>query len=76
MKLYLISETGYFNGTIEVPDDPGNVNGIPYGSTRKEVPAIPDGMYCIWNGTGWDLTPIPPTLPIDNEVVIEETVTE
>jgi hypothetical protein len=56
MIVYRISENGYFNGTEEYPDDAG----IPFGSTRTEVPFIPEGSYAIWTGTGWNITDTPP----------------
>lgn len=59
MILYIIGDNGYFNGTMEWPDDPEEIYGIPYGTTKREVPEIPEGMFAIWNGSGWDLTDVP-----------------
>ena len=68
MILYIIGDNGYFSGTMPWPDDPEEINGIPYGTTRREVPEIPEGMYAVWMGSGWYLTPIPPP---PEEIIIE-----
>lgn len=65
MILYIIGDNGYFNGTIQYPDDPDDIYGIPYGTTKKEVPEIPEGMYAFWNGSGWDLINNPPPVIIE-----------
>lgn len=57
MKTYVILESGYFGGIEEVPD---GTKGIRPGTTRTEVPYIPDGYYAVWLGTGWGLTDNPP----------------
>lgn len=59
MILYIIGNHGYFNGTMQYPDDPEEIYGIPYGTTRKPVPEIPPGSYAVWDGKGWYLTTNP-----------------
>lgn len=55
MILYVIGSNGYYQGTMEYPDDPDNINGIPYGTTKKAVPNLSEGQYAVWNGSGWDI---------------------
>lgn len=58
MIVYRILENGYFGGTEEYPDD----GGIPYGTTRTEVPFIPEGSYAFWAGTGWNIIDTAPVI--------------
>jgi hypothetical protein len=66
MLLYIIGENSYFQGTMEYPDDPDEIYGIPYGTTRTPTPEIPEGMYAYWVGNGWELTDAepPPIVPV------------
>lgn len=64
MILYIIGSNGYYQGTMEWPDDPNDQFGIPYGSTKKAPPIILEGQYAVWNGSGWDLTTTPPPEPV------------
>lgn len=69
MIIYKIDQAnGYYAGTMEVPDDPDDIYGIPYGTTKK---APPDSLYAIWNGSGWDETTIPPPEPKFPEPLIK-----
>lgn len=53
---------GYFDGAMEFPDDPEEVLGIPYGTTRKAPPEIPENHYAVWSGSDWYLTSSPPPI--------------
>lgn len=69
MILYRINlSNGYFDGTLEYPDDPEEIMGIPYGTARKATPDIPEGHYAVWNGSGWDLTSSPPPPYVEPEI--------
>lgn len=71
MLIYVIGENGYYGGSYEVSED---TQGIPLGTTRTEVPSIPEGSYARWNGSGWDLTDIPPSAPVAYSEPIPEPV--
>lgn len=73
MILYIIGSNGYFQGTMEWPDDPEEIRGIPYGTTKRATPEIQEGFYAIWNGSGWTLTsnPPPPEVTEENLVITE-----
>lgn len=75
MILYVIGSNGYFQRTMEYPDDPDNINGIPYGTTKKAVPDLSEGQYAVWNGSGWDITlnAPPPEAPVK---FVPESVTK
>lgn len=60
MILYIIGNNGYYQGTMEWPDDPNDEFGIPYGTTKKAPPIILEDQYSVWNGSGWDVTITPP----------------
>ena len=68
MILYRIGGNGYFDGTMEWPDDPEEINGIPYGTTKTATPEIPEGSYAVWSGSGWYLIQTPPPI----EEIMEE----
>lgn len=56
MKIYEILQNLYLGKILDHPDeDPG----IPIGFTRTPVD-VPEGMWAIWTGTGWNLTDQPP----------------
>ena len=62
MIIYKIDlNTGYYAGTMEVPDDPDDIYGIPYGTTKKAPPNTAN--YAVWNGSGWDAIAYPPPKP-------------
>lgn len=64
MIIYKINEqTGYFDGIMEILDDPENIFGIPYGTTKKSPPQLSANEYAVWNGSGWDITIISPPAP-------------
>lgn len=69
MILYLIGNNGYYQGTMEYPDDPNNQYGIPYGTTVKSPPTLELGQYAVWGGTDWYATYNPP--PAERPVVPE-----
>lgn len=72
MLIYKINQQNrYFEGTLEVPDDPNNIYGIPYGTTRKPTPILEEGQYAVWNGSGWDIVTTPPP----EEIVIPPPTT-
>lgn len=60
MILYIIGSNGYLQGTLEYPDDPDNIYGIPYGTTKRVPPELNEGEYAIWNGAGWSVTNVIP----------------
>lgn len=64
MILYIIGSNGYFEGTMEWPDDPDDIHGIPFGTSKKSPPELTEGQYAVWNGSGWDLTTTPPPEPV------------
>ncbi len=66
MKIYEILPNRYLGEVRDVPD---GTMGIPAGNTRTIAPEIPEGMYCVWEGTYWRLTDIPP--PIPQEIIPE-----
>lgn len=76
MLIYKIADNGYFDGTLEVPDDTA---GIPLGTTRTPAPEIPDGMHAKWTGAGWELTAEPPIIasfsqapePVQEMVIVD-----
>lgn len=74
MILYIIGSNGYFQGTMEYPDDPDEVNGIPYGTTKRAVPEeIPENEYAVWNGSGWYITDTSPPVPLPPQYFIKVT---
>lgn len=64
MILYIIGSNGYYQGTMDWPDDPNDEFGIPYGTTKKFPPIISEDEYAVWNGSGWDITTTPPPVPV------------
>lgn len=56
MIVYRILENGYFGGTEEYSDG----GGIPYGTTKTEVPFISEGSYAFWAGNKWNIIDIAP----------------
>lgn len=63
MILYLIQPNGYYGGPFPWPDDPTGMQGIPYGATVKEPPALTEGEYAVWDGADWYVTTSPPPPP-------------
>jgi hypothetical protein len=57
MKVYKINENLYYGGEVDLPD---NTKGIPLGTTRTQVPEIPEGKYAKWIGNTWYITEVPP----------------
>ena len=73
MILYIIGPDGYYQSTMSYPDDPDEINGIPYGTTKRAVPEeLSENQYAVWNGAGWDLTNNPPAAVVEEEVIIIE----
>lgn len=72
MIIYKIDQTnGYYAGTMEVPDDPDNIFGIPIGTTKKTPPELKDGEYAVWEGSNWYISLNPPPQPIPIKEVPE-----
>jgi hypothetical protein len=68
MLIYKINQsTLYYDGTIEVPDDPKKMYGIPFGTTRTEPPEIPNDHYAVWSGSGWIITDIPSITQVEEQ---------
>lgn len=64
MILYRINQDSrYYEGSFDVPDDPERIYGIPLGTTTTQPPDLSENQYAIWNGTGWNVTTIPPPPP-------------
>lgn len=73
MILYLIGNNGYYQGTREYPDDPDNIYGIPYGTTKKAPPELEVGQYAVWAGSDWYTTY---NLPPISKPPAPETITK
>lgn len=71
MILYIIGNNGYFQGTMEWPDDPDDMFGIPFGTTKKAPPSLAEDEYAIWSGSDWILTITPPPVPVPVKEVPE-----
>jgi hypothetical protein len=72
MILYIIGPDGYYQGMMNYPDDPDEVNGIPYSTTKRSIPEqMTEGQYAIWNGSGWDLTNSAPPAPFQPQYFIK-----
>lgn len=64
MILYIIGSNAYYQGIMEVPDDPNDIYGIPFGTSKKAPPELAEDQYAVWNGSGWDATTTPPPEPV------------
>jgi len=71
MILYIIGSNGYYQGTMEWPDDPNDMFGIPFGTTKKAPPALAEDEYAIWSGSDWIMTTTPPPIPVPVKEVPE-----
>lgn len=60
----------YYDGNLILSD---NKKGIPLYTTRTAPPDIPEGMYAIWSGRGWNITDIPPPVKKTEEVIMVDS---
>lgn len=75
MILYQIGNNGYFEGSLQYPDDPDDIFGIPYGTTKQAPPDLDEGEYAVWTGSGWSKTTVPPA-PVVPQVVVPQSVSK
>ena len=59
--IYAIGRQGYWTGASR---EIGDRDGMPRGWTRRPVPDLTPDEYAIWNGSGWNVTAVPPPGPV------------
>lgn len=77
MLLYIIGNNGYYQGTMDWPDDPDEIYGIPPGTTKKAVPELVENEYAFWTGSGWIVTDTSPMIvPVTPPKQVPESITK
>jgi hypothetical protein len=71
MKVYKILPNLYYGGTVELPD---GTPGIPYGTTRTEIPELNNGEYAVWAGQSWRVTKIPPAEIVEPKPPVQKVI--